>query len=93
MIGSIPVSSKLITQVRPVYPKEAKKNRVQGVVSFNVTITKTGEVRNIEVLKGDPLLVPAALEAVKQWHYTPVLLNSEPVEVRTQIDISFTLNQ
>jgi protein TonB len=93
-IGSpISNSNRLITQVRPIYPEEAKKKRIQGVVSFRVLITKAGEVRDIEVLKGDPMLVPAALNAVKQWRYSPFLLNSEPVEIKTQIDINFTLNQ
>ena len=84
---------KLIHQVRAVYPKEAKKKRIQGVVRFSALITKTGEVTNIEVMEGHPLLIPAALKAVEQWRYSPCLLNSEPVEVKTQIDINFTLNQ
>jgi outer membrane biosynthesis protein TonB len=55
---------------------------------------KIGEPQIIEVLKGgDPQLIAAAFEAVKQWRYSPCLLNSEPVEIRTQIDINFTLNQ
>jgi protein TonB len=94
MIGSTLGCNKLITQVRPVYPREAKKKRIQGTVSFRAPVTKTGELRNIEVLKGDPLLIPAALKAVKQWRYTPCLLfNSEPVEIITQIDLNFNLNQ
>ena len=87
-IGGNIEGCKLTTQVRAVYPKDAKKKRIQ------VLITKTGEPQIIEVLKGgDPQLIAAALEAVKQWRYSPCLLNSEPVEIRTQIDINFTLNQ
>ena len=84
----------LTTQVRAVYPKDAKKKRVQGTIHLNVLITKTGEPRILEVLNGgDPQLIAAALNAVEQWRYSPCLLNSEPVEVKTQIDINFTLNQ
>lgn len=92
-VGSTLDCGKLTTQVRPVYPKEAKKKRIQGTVHLRVLITKTGELRNIEVLKGDPQLIPAALKAVKQWRYTPCLIDSEPVEIITVIDIDFNLNQ
>ena len=94
MIGSPIGGCKLITHVPAVYPKDAKKKRIQGTIHLNVLITKTGEPRIIEVLKGGDLkLIGAALKAVDQWRYTPCLLNSEPVEVKTQIDINFTLNQ
>jgi protein TonB len=93
-IGSPIGGCKLTTQVRAVYPKEAKKKRIQGTIHLNVLITKTGEPRILEVLKGgDPQLIAAALTAVEQWRYSPCLLNSEPVEIKTQIDINFTLNQ
>ena len=66
---------------------------IQGIVEARAVITKAGNLRNIEVLKGDPLLVPAALTADKNWRYTPCLLNSEAVEVVAVFDISFNLNQ
>jgi periplasmic protein TonB len=69
----------------------AKQARIQGVVRFNAIIARDGTVANLEVLTGHPLLVPAALEAVRQWVYKPTLLNGEPVEVITQIDVNFTL--
>ena len=56
-------------------------------------IGKDGTIQNLKVVSGHPLLVPAALEAVKQWVYQPTLLNGEPVEVVTQIDVNFTLSQ
>lgn len=83
----------LVPQARPVYPEEAKKKRIQGTVKIRAVISRTGELRNIELLEGDPLLVPAALTAARQWRYAPCLLNSEPVEVMTPIDINFNLNQ
>jgi TonB family protein len=94
MIGSPIGGCKHITHVRTVYPKDAKKKRIQGTIHLNVLITKTGEPRILEVLKGgDPQLIAAALKAVEQWRYSPCLLNSEPVEIKTQIDIDFNLNQ
>jgi TonB family protein len=85
--------NKLIHQVRPVYPKEAKRKRIEGTVRLRVVITKTGELRDFEVLQGDSLLVPAALNAVKQWRYAPCIVNSEAVDLRTELDINFTLRQ
>ena len=60
---------------------------------LSAVIGKDGTIQNLEVISGHPLLVPAALEAVKQWVYQPTLLNGEPVEVVTQIDVNFTLSQ
>jgi TonB family protein len=92
----IPVSgnaqqAKLMRQVRPVYPREAKIAGIQGLVRMNAVIGKEGDVKRLELLSGTPELVPAAMEAVRQWVYEPTLLNGEPVEVRTLIDVNFTL--
>lgn len=92
-VGDGVQSSKLLRQPRPVYPPEAKKARIQGVVKLSVTIDKEGRVTELSVISGDPALIPAAVEAVKQWIYQPTMLNGEPVEVRTQIDINFNLSQ
>jgi len=93
IVGDTLNCNKLVHYVRPLYPKEAKKLHIQGTVEVRAVITKAGNLRNIEVLKGDPLLVPAALTAVKNWRYTPCLLNSEAVDVATVLDISFNSNQ
>jgi protein TonB len=85
--------NKLVHYVRPVYPKEAKNQRIQGTVALRALITKTGEVSDIEVLSGDPLLIPSALSAARQWRYTPCTINSEAVEVRTSLHVQFSLNQ
>jgi TonB family protein len=87
------LGGKMIKYVRPVYPKEARKAQIQGVVKLRALVAKTGEVSEIVVLSGDPALVPAAAGAVKQWRYAPTYLNNEPVEVRTTIHVPFTLNQ
>ncbi len=93
MIGGNVQQSKLVSQVRPEYPAAAKQAGIQGVVRFSVVIARDGTVSNIQVVSGHPLLVPAAIDAVKQWKYQPTLLNGEPVEVQTTVDVNFTLSQ
>jgi protein TonB len=83
----------LIHQVRPVYPKEARKEHIEGTVRLDVVISKTGELSEILLVSGNSMLVPAAMDAVKQRRYAPTLLNGEPVEIKTTIDINFNLNQ
>jgi TonB family protein len=91
-IGGNVQQAKLVTQPKPTYPPLAKQARIQGVVRLMVIINKDGTVQNMAVINGHPLLIPASLEAVKQWVYQPTLLNGEPVEVQTQIDVNFTLS-
>ena len=83
--------AKLINQVRPLYPPLAKQARIQGTVQLQAIIAKDGTVIQLEVLSGHPLLVQAALDAVRQWRYQPTLLNGEPVEVVTTVAVVFTL--
>jgi TonB family protein len=90
-IGGSMQQTKIIQQARPVYPAEAKAARVEGKVKLAAIIGKDGTVQRLEVISGDPLLVPSALEAVKQWVYEPTLLNGNPVEVQTEIDVNYTL--
>jgi len=87
------LTHRLIRQPRPVYPNDAKKARIQCVVRLNIVIAKTGEVTDIHVVFGHPALVAAAIEAVKHWQYAPTYLNGEPVELKTTVDLNFTLNQ
>ena len=83
---------KLVRKVDPVYPPLAAQARIQGIVKLQVTIGKNGQVQNAMVISGHPLLVPAALEAVKQWVYRPTLLNGAPTEVTTEVEVPFTLD-
>lgn len=76
-----------------MYPKEAKRQHIQGIVKLRVMISVKGEPRKIEVREGHPLLVPEALQAVKQWRYAPCLLNGDAVEVIAAIDVPFTFTQ
>ena len=81
----------LIHQVKPTYPPLAVQARVQGMVVLQAVIAKDGTVQDLRVVSGHPLLVQAALEAVHLWRYKPYLLNDQPVEVDTQINVNFTL--
>jgi protein TonB len=82
----------LIRKVAPKYPKEARNRGIQGTVVLRALIGKDGVVKELSVLSGDPLLSPAALEAVKQWKYKPYYYNGEAVEVDTDIRVNFVLN-
>ena len=92
-VGAQVQAANLINQVRPEYPPLAKQARVQGTVTFGVTIAKDGTIANLNLISGPPLLVQAAQQAVQQWQYKPTLLNGQPVEVVTTIDVNFTLSQ
>jgi protein TonB len=92
-VGGNVQASNLVTKVTPAYPALAKQARVQGTVSYMATINRDGTIQNLELISGHPLLAEAATEAVKQWVYKPTLLNGNPVEVVTQIDVNFTLSQ
>jgi protein TonB len=92
-IGGNVQQAKLVRQPKPVYPPLAKQARISGVVHLAAIISRDGTIQDLKVISGHPLLIPSALEAVKQWVYQPTLLNGEPVEVSTQIDVNFTLSQ
>jgi len=81
----------LIRKVPPTYPPLARQARIQGTVILQAQISKTGDIENLQLISGHPMLAPAAIEAVKQWKYKPYLLNGEPVEVDTQVQVNFTL--
>jgi TonB family protein len=83
---------KKLKDVRPVYPDIARQARVQGVVILECTISPQGKVEDVKVLRSIPLLDAAAIEAVKQWEYTPTLLNGVPVPVIMTTTVSFTLS-
>lgn len=91
-VGGNVAKARLTRQVRPQYPPLARQARIQGTVKLSAIISKDGSIQKLEVMSGHPLLVPAALSAVKQWRYRPTLLNGEAVEVLTNIDVNFTLS-
>jgi periplasmic protein TonB len=87
------IESNLIHRVQPTYPALARSARVQGMVEFTAVISKQGAIENLQLVRGHPLLVTAAREAILQWRYRPTMLNGEPVEVITNILVNFTLSQ
>ena len=91
-VGGNVQQASLISHPTPVYPPLAKQARIQGTVKLQAIIAKDGSIAQLEVISGHPLLVASALDAVRQWRYRPTLLNGEPVEVVTTIDVVFTLS-
>lgn len=90
-IGNMVQESKLIHRVEPVYPEQAKSIGLQGIVKLLITINEEGFVYELKVESGPPILVEAAIEAVKQWQYSPTLLNGEPVAAQTTVTVVFNL--
>jgi protein TonB len=93
--GPVRVSSGVVAGlmdhvVQPVYPLEAKRKHVEGVVVMHALISKTGDIEDLRVISGPPLLTQAAADAVQQWKYRPYLLQGVPVEVETTINVNFT---
>ena len=78
--------------VKPVYPPIAQSARVQGIVIVEVVISPTGKVVDARVLRSIPLLDGAALDAVKQWEFTPTLLNGQPTAIVMSVTVNFTLD-
>jgi periplasmic protein TonB len=81
----------LIKKVQPIYPKNALAMHVEGAVELVATISTSGNITAVKIVKGEPTLTKAAADAVKQWKYKPYLLNGEPVEIQTQITVNFKL--
>jgi protein TonB len=81
----------LIRRVEPDYPALARQTHLQGTVQLHAVIGRDGSIDSLEVLSGHPLLVKAALDAVRQWRYRPTLLGGEPVAVETYITVHFVL--
>jgi len=85
------MATKRVHYVTPVYPRLALQARIEGVVRLKVMINKEGDVSELEVVSGHPLLVQSAIDAVRQWKYTPTLFEGQPAEVVTTIDVTFAL--
>jgi protein TonB len=82
----------LIYRAQPIYPPMALQARIQGPVELRAIISKTGTIEHLAVESGPPMLVKAAVDAVRQWRYRPYLLNGEPIEVETEITVNFVLS-
>jgi periplasmic protein TonB len=84
--------ARMLHRVIPIYPPLAKAARIQGLVRLEGIIARDGTIQQLRVMSGHPLLVQAALDAVRQWRYNPTHLNGEPVEVIAPIDVNFILS-
>ena len=90
-VGGDVQAAKILRKVIPAYPALARRVRVSGTVHLIGVIAQDGTIQKLDILSGHPLLVGAALDAVRQWMYRPTLLNGKPVEVIAPIDVIFTL--
>lgn len=83
----------LIHRVQPAYPRNAVITRTEGTVVLAALIDTSGRITQLRAVSGHPLLIPAAIDAVRQWRYKPYILNGSPVEVETQVSVIFNLNR
>jgi protein TonB len=91
-VSSGVMQGMLINKVIPAYPAIAQAIHASGMVVLQATISRTGTIENLRVTSGPPVLRQAALDAVKQWRYRPYMLNGQPVEVETAVEVDFTLD-
>ena len=92
-VGGNVEAARMVKKVNPLYPPLAKQARIQGTVVLNVIIGKDGKVQDATVVSGHALLIQAVVDAVRQWEYQPTLLNGQPVEVSTTVEVNFTLSE
>ena len=92
-IGGNVMAANIIHQVLPAYPQIAKTAHISGTVVLHAIIAKDGTVQEMQFISGPPLLMRAAMDAVKQWRYRPTLLNGQPVKVDTTISVVFNLGE
>jgi TonB family protein len=92
-IGGNVQAAKIKKKVTPVYPPAAKQAHIEGTVRMNVTIDRDGKVVDVQVVSGPAELTDSAVTAVQQWEYETTLLNGQPVEVLTQVDVNYTLTK
>jgi len=91
-VSELAQMAQLIHRVEPIYPPLAKQIQHEGRVELRAIISTTGTIESLEVISGDPLLIPSALAAVREWRYRPTILNGRPIEVDTRITVIYTLN-
>jgi protein TonB len=84
------IAGLAISQPSPIYPPIAKAAHVQGTVILHAMISKNGTIEDLKVISGPPMLTGSALDAVRRWRYKPYILNGDPTEVETTINVNFT---
>jgi TonB family protein len=91
-VSSGVMQAMVLRKVSPSYPEKARKARIQGTVMLHGRVNKDGTIADLQVVSGPEALVPAAMEAVRQWQYRPYLLMGRPVDVETELQVNFTLS-
>ena len=91
-VGGVIRSPQKTRHVAPEYPAIARSARVSGIVILEAVLGEDGSVRDVKVLRSKPLLDGAAIDAVRQWRFTPTLLNGVPVPVIMTITVAFNLH-
>lgn len=91
-VSELAQMAQLIHRVEPIYPPLAKQIQHEGRVELRAIISTAGTIESLEVISGDPLLIPSALAAVREWRYRPTILNGRPIEVDTRITVIYTLS-
>jgi periplasmic protein TonB len=91
-IGGNVQMAKMIHQVQPKYPNEAKQNHITGTIVLHAVISKDGSIQELQFVSGPPELMRSAMDAVKKWRYKPTELEGRPVEVDTTISVVYTLS-
>jgi TonB family protein len=93
MVSAGVMAGNIVRKVPPIYPAAAKKANIQGAVVLKAVIGKDGTVEDLDVVSGPSELQQSSLDAVQQWIYKPFLLNGEPIEVETQINVIYRLQK
>jgi len=89
LVKIAPTYPQLLVKIAPTSPQLARLVKISETVVLRAEISKDGTIQNLQLISGHPMLVSAAIEAVKQWRYKPYLLNGEPVEVETTVNVVF----
>lgn len=92
-VGGNVQGARILKRVAPVYPRDALAAHISGTVRLHAIIGKDGSIKRLEIVSGPPALKEAAFDAVRQWRYQTTLINGEPIEVDTTIDVLFSINQ
>jgi TonB family protein len=90
-VSAAVMAGNLRTKVMPEYPPSAKKARIQGTVVLSAVVGDDGNIKNLRVISGPSELQQSSLDAVRQWTYKPYLLNGDPVEVKTTVNVVYSL--
>ena len=90
-VSSANANEHILKKIDPEYPPLAEVARIQGKVLLEATISKNGDVTAVNVVSGHPMLAPSAIEAVKKWRYKPFLVDGQAIEVKTEIEVPFSL--